>query len=330
MRRCSTLLRGAPVLAAAALLACAPGGADAPAAGDADRAGTRVVFVTHGQAADPFWSVVSNGARAAGDDLGVRVEYQAPTTFDMVQMSNLIEAAAASRPSALVVSVPDADALGPAIRAATEAGIPVLTINSGAEASRALGAVAHVGQDERAAGRVAGERLAGSGARRVLCVNHEVGNAALDRRCDGLREAMVGAGGTVEVLSVDLADPDDTQQRVAGALRSDPTIRAVLTLGPAAAEPTLAALAASGRGDGVAYATFDLTPGVLEALQDGRVLFALDQQQYLQGYLPVVLLITYLETGAVPGAGETIRTGPGFVTQGDAARVVDLARRGIR
>ncbi len=290
----------------------------------------RIVVVTHGQSSDPFWSVVANGARAAAADLGVRVEYQAPASFDMVTMSDLIEAAVASRPAGLVVSIPDPVALGRSIRAAVAAGIPVVSINSGADAYRGLGVLVHVGQTEYEAGRGAGERMAAAGVRRALCVNHEVGNAALDMRCRGLADALEAAGGAVDVLAVELADPDDTQQRIAGALRRDGGIDGVLTLGPAAAGPALDAVGVAGRHGDVALATFDLTPRVLDAVHAGRLLFAIDQQQFLQGYLPVVILVKYVETGAVPGGGDVIRTGPGFVGGDDAARVIELAEKGLR
>lgn len=301
-----------------------------PDAASGDRAGMRIVFVTHGQSSDPFWSVVANGARDAGADLGVRVEYQAPVRFDMVEMSHLIEAATASRPAGLVVSIPDAAALGDAIRAAVATGIPVISINSGDDAYRALGVLAHIGQTEYEAGRGAGERLAGEGVRHALCINHEVGNLALDRRCAGFSDALVAAGGEVRVLAVDLADPEDTEQRVSSAIAADPAIDGLLTLGPNAADPTLAALDGSGRATSIAWAAFDLTPRVLEAVRDGRIRFAIDQQQYLQGYLPVILLVKYLETGTMPGGGSVIATGPGFVTSDNAAAVIDLSARGIR
>jgi simple sugar transport system substrate-binding protein len=295
-----------------------------------DRAGLRFIVVTHGQSADPFWSVVANGARDAGRELGVRVEYQAPTSFEMVEMADLIDAAVASRPAGLVVSIPDPAALAAPIRRAMDAGIPVVSINSGAEASRELGVLAHVGQTEYEAGLVGGERLVAAGVRRAICVNHEVGNVAQDQRCQGLRDALERAGGAVRVLAVQLADPEDTQQRIAGALSADAGVDGLLTLGPAAAAPALAALRASGRAEDVVYATFDLTMDVLAGIADGRIAFAIDQQQYLQGYLPIVILVKYLDTRAVPGGGEMVRTGPGFVTADDAADVVELTRRGLR
>jgi simple sugar transport system substrate-binding protein len=260
----------------------------------------------------------------------VAVSYQAPTSFDMVRMSSLIDAAVAARPAGLIVSVPDADALAASIRAATEAGIPAISINSGDDAWQRLGLLAHIGQTEFEAGQGGGERLAQAGARRVLCVNHEVGNAALDVRCDGLAAALTAAGGTVHVIAVDLADPDDAQQRIAGALAADPAIDGMLTLGPAGAGPALAALRETGGSGRVRFAAFDLAPEVLAAVRDGNILFAIDQQPYLQGYLAVVLLTKYLETAAMPGGGQVIRTGPGFVTAEDAARVIELTERGIR
>ena len=329
----SSIFVGAMLAAAAALAVAACG--DAPgrpgaSTGDPARSALRIVAVTHGVSANPFWSVVINGLDDAGRDMGVRVEYQAPNTFDMVTMSELIDAAVASRPDGLVVSVPDPDALGASIRAAVEAGIPVITINSGGDASASLGALAHVGQAEYDAGFGGGERLAEAGVRRVLCVNQEIGNAALDTRCQGLTDALAEHGVPVSVLAVELADPEDTRQRVAGALLADPTIDGILTLGTTAAEPTLVALRELGRVDDVRFGTFDLSTQVLEAIRDGEIDFAIDQQQYLQGYLPVVLLTLYLETGTVPGGGHAIPTGPGFVTIETAQQVMDLTRRGVR
>jgi simple sugar transport system substrate-binding protein len=290
----------------------------------------RFAAVTHGVAADPFWSVVANGMEDAARELGVRVDYQAVTTFDMVQMSQLIDASVASRPDGLIVSVPDVDALGPSIDAALEAGIPVISINSGGRAFQSLGVLAHVGQPEYESGRQSGERLASAGVQHGLCVNHEVGNVALDFRCQGMEDALAESGGTASVLAVDLADPEDARQRVQGALLADPTIDGILTLATAGAEPTLQALEEVGRIGEIPFGTFDLSPPVLESLLDGGMDFALDQQQYLQGYLPVVFLTKYLETGTIPGGGYPVPTGPQFITAENAMTVMRLSEEGIR
>jgi simple sugar transport system substrate-binding protein len=289
----------------------------------------RIVVVTHGQASDPFWSVVANGVEAGARDMRVTVEYQAPGTFDMVAMAQLIDAAVASQPDGLVVSIPDADALGPSIRAAIEAGIPVISINSGSDVAADLGVLAHIGQTEYEAGYGGGQRMAAAGATNALCVNQEVGNAALDLRCDGFTEAMAEAGGTVSVLAVDLADPTGAQNRISAALSEDPTLDAIFTLGPTGAAPALAALEDEGLLGEMLIATFDLSPEVLEAVRDGNMLFAIDQQQYTQGYLPIVYLTLYLENLNTPG-NLLIPTGPGFVTQDTAAQVIEYSARGTR
>ncbi|MBV8585338.1 MAG: substrate-binding domain-containing protein, partial [Verrucomicrobia bacterium] len=81
----------------------------------------RIVVVTHGQAADPFWKVVRNGAETAARETDCDLEYESPSVFDLQAMSRLIDAAVASKPDALVVSIPDAVVLAKSIRAAVAA-----------------------------------------------------------------------------------------------------------------------------------------------------------------------------------------------------------------
>ena len=289
----------------------------------------RFVVVTHGQASDPFWSVAANGVNAAAEDMGVQVEYQAPETFDMPAMAQLIDAAVASEPDGLVVSLPDADALGPSIQAAVDAGIPVITMNSGSDVFADLGVLVHVGQTEFEAGLIAGQRFAEEGVQNAICINQEVGNVALDLRCEGFFE---GLGSQGEVIPVDLNDPTSSTETVVGVLESDDSIDGVLTLGPTGAEPTITALDQLGKLGSVALATFDLSPEVLQQITDGNMLFAIDQAQYLQGYLPIVFLTKYLETGALPlgSVDRVVLTGPQIVTADTAAQVVDYSEQGLR
>lgn len=282
-----------------------------------------IVVVTHGQANDAFWSVVKNGVDAAAEDTGATVSYRAPETFDMVAMSQLIDAAVNQEPDGLVVSIPDADALRDSIQRAADAGIPVISVNSGSDVAEELGALLHVGQSEFDAGQAAGEELAAMGGTKAICVNQEVGNVALDQRCEGFE---AGFGGPVEVLPTS-NDPTDVESRVRAALDSDPEIDTVLALGAATAgEPALAAVQATGRD--VNLATFDLSAGFLEAVAAGEAAFAIDQQQFLQGYLPVVFLALNAKYGLVPGGD--VPSGPNLVTQDEAAQVVELSAQGIR
>jgi simple sugar transport system substrate-binding protein len=310
---------------AAAMLAAAL----IPTAGSAQQGPFRFVVVTHGQASDPFWSVVKNGVDQGAKDMGVNVEYQAPGTFDMVAMAQLIDAAVASKPDGMVVSIPDANALGPHIKAAVDAGIPVISINSGSDVAQGLGVMTHVGQTEFEAGQGGGTQMSVAGVKHALCVNQEVGNAALDLRCNGFKDTMTKAGASVDVLAVDLANPTDSQQRISAAVQADPTIDGIFTLGPTGAAPALNALQSMGKLGQIKLATFDLSPAVLQAIADGNMLFAIDQQQYEQGYLPIVLLKLFksnLNTIANP----VLMTGPGFVTKDNALKVIDLSKAGTR
>ena len=295
------------------------------AQGNVARKDIRIAVVTHGQASDPFWSVVKNGVDQAATDMGVEVDYNAPETFDMVKMSQLIDAAVASEPDGLAVSVPDADALQESIQKANEAGIPMVTLNSGVDDYEQLGALTHVGQTEFIAGEGAGERLANEGVDNALCINQEVGNVALDDRCAGFEE---GLGGQVEVVAVSLTNPTEAQAKIETVVKQNPDINGMLALGPTGAEPALKALRETGKLQDITLATFDLAPSVLEAIDQGDMAFAIDQQQYLQGYLPIVYLTNYIQYGVVPA--QEVLTGPAFVTEDNAEQVIDLSKKGIR
>lgn len=294
-----------------------------------ERANIRIVVVTHGQAADPFWAVVRKGVEQAAKDMGVQVDYRAPETFDINLMARMIDEAVASKPSGLVVSIPDATVLGPSIQRAVKAGIPVISINSGSEVAEKLGLLAHVGQTEYEAGFGGGERMGASGVKNALCVNQEVGNAALDLRCRGFADALAKIGGTVKVVPITVSDPADAQQRISTALADDPGIDGILALGPTGALPALNVLEEKNLVGKVKLASFDLSPEILDAIQKGDMLFAIDQQQYLQGYLPIVLLTLHMTNLNTLG-NKIVMTGPGFVTSDNAARVLELSREGTR
>jgi simple sugar transport system substrate-binding protein len=107
-------------------------------------------------------------------------------------------------------------------------------------------------------------------------------------------------------------------------------IDGILTLGPTGATPTLQALKATNQIGKIKLGTFDLSPDVLQALAAGQMEFAIDQQQYLQGYLPIQFLVLYKKFGLIPGGGQPILTGPGFVTKDNAQQVIALSKQGIR
>jgi simple sugar transport system substrate-binding protein len=286
---------------------------------------TRVVFVTHGQSGDPYWSVVKNGMDDAAKALGVKAEYLSPETFDMVKMAQLIDAATASKPDGLVVSIPDAAALSEPVKNAVAAGIPVIVVDSGgAKLTKELGGLLYLGQSEYEAGVAAGERVAKLGVKNAVCINQEVGNSSLDDRCNGFAK---GLGVDVPVLQ-GVMDPTEMKSRVLAYLNAHKDVEFMLGCGPTATEPALAALEELGMVGKVKLGTFDLSPVILQAVVDGKVEWGIDAQQYLMGYIPVVMLDLKAKYKLAPIADYP--TGPGFVTKAEAASVIDLAKQGKR
>jgi simple sugar transport system substrate-binding protein len=300
-----------------------------PAATGPARAGggVRIAVVTHGQASSPFWAIVRSGVEAAARQMDVVVDYRAPDVYSLKRMETLIDQAVASRPDGLVVSLPERG-LAPAVRRAVRAGIPVVSINSGSDFYKRLGVLAHVGQPEDRAGFQAGQRLAQAGVRRALCVNQQIGNQGLDARCRGLQRAMHAAGGQARVFAIDDQSPA-TPRKIAAAIRGG-RIDGVLALNATGGMEAVRAVDQIDRSGTVKIGTFDLGPDVLKAVKAGQLLFAVDQQAYLQGYLPVVLLAQRARYGLFPAQGDVIATGPNFVTARDAGKAIELSRRSIR
>jgi simple sugar transport system substrate-binding protein len=314
----SLVVTGGQPPAAAGGRAVAPG-----RTGDA----VRIFVVTHGQASSPFWAIVRNGVEAAARQMDVLVTYRAPDVYSLDRMKAMVDQAIAARPDGLVVSLPE-PGIAPVVRRAVRAGIPVVTINSGSDLSERLGVLAHVGQPEHRAGLLAGRRLAAAGVRRALCVNQQVGNVGLDARCAGLAAAMRAAGGRSTVIGVDDQSPA-TPKRLAATIARD-RIDGLLALNATTGTEAVQAARRAGVAGRVRIGTFDLGPDVLAAVRAGRIRFAVDQQAYLQGYLPVALLTQRARYGLFPQEGGVIATGPHFVTRANAAQAIELSRRSIR
>jgi len=314
------------------LSACASGnqaaGSTSSSSGGTSRH-LKFYVITHGPASDPFWSVVKRGVEQGAKDMGVQAIYEAPPTFDMVAMSHLIDSAVAAHPDGLVVSIPDPNALGPSIKAAVAAGIPVISINAGADVAKSLGILVHVGQDEYQSGFAAGQKMGAAGVKHALCVNQQVGVATLEQRCKGFSDAMKQFGATVKEIGVNGGNPTQTQQTIEAAISHDPTIDGILALGPLGSLPAIKALQDLNKMGQIKLATFDLSPDVLQAIKNGQMLFAIDQQPYLQGYLPIVLLTLY-KTNLNIVANNVIMTGPFFVTSDNVNRVIQLTAQGTR
>ena len=315
---------GALVVGVAAASLCAP----AASAQIKEAKDVHVIFVTHGQANDVYWSVVKNGVEAGQKAMGSQVEYHAPETFDMVQMARLIDAAVAAKPDALVVSIPDTTALKDSIMNAKAAGIPVGVVDTGIDQVPDWGLDLWVGGgSEYNNGVRAGEIMGEAGVKSAVCVNQEVGNVALDDRCNGFKDGLAKTGGTIEVVAVTM-DPTESAGRVEAFISANPGTDGVLALGPSVADPILQRLKETGLIANIKMGTFDLSPVALEAVDKGEMLFAIDSQQYLMGYLPVVFFTMKAMYGTLPTAN--VMTGPAFIMKGQGGNVLSLSKQGIR
>ncbi len=273
----------------------------------------------------PFWSVLKRGAEAAADAVGVELVWQGSNNDPGVQASD-IEAAIAAGADGIAASLPSPDQLIPVLQDAVAAGIPVYTINSGVNDYQTIGATTHVGQTEFIAGQGAGLRYNEAGATKILCGIQEQDNVALGERCDGVADTF---DGEVVASFMDL-DADQTAQEAAinAALSADPDIDAFQGVGPVITLSGLRAADALGRD--LVIGGFDVTPDLLAAIQAGEILFTIDQQQYLQGYLPIILMYLEVTNQNTAGGGLPILTGPGFIDASNADAVVALVDAGTR
>ena len=286
----------------------------------------RIAVITHGDDGG-FWSIVRNGATDAAATLPeVTLDYQG-SAGDAKLQSDMIKAALNQGADALAVSAPDIGAIGSALAEAEAASVPIVTLNSGSDLLDTMAnVITHVGQSEFSAGERAGERLGEQGATKALCILHEVNNIGLQNRCRGAAEGLAEAGGEMVTVQVTgKADPRSTSQEIGAAMAAQ-SPDAVLTLDPDIAMAGLKEVTDRG----ATLATFDLSPDVLEAITAGSIAFAVDQQPYLQGYLPVIFLELAVRNRNEVGAGTLVATGPSFVTEENAATIAPLAEQGTR
>lgn len=280
-------------------------------AATASAEGERYVLVSHAPDSDSWWNTIKNGIALAGQQMNVEVEYRNPPTGDLADMARIIEQAAASSPNGIITTLADYDVLSGPIKAAVDSGVDVIIMNSGTpDQAREVGALMYVGQPEYDAGHAAGLRAKGDGIGSFLCVNHYISSPSSTERCQGFAD---GLGVDLGNQMIDSGqDPAEIKNRVLAYLNSNPDTDAVLTLGPTSADPTLLALEENGMAGQIYFGTFDLGANIVEGIKAGTINWGIDQQPFLQAYLPVVVLTNYHRYGVLPG--NNINSGPGFVT----------------
>ncbi len=314
------------VVLAVILGACAP----ATPAATPPRKEFTFYIVSHGGPADPFWGVVLKGMNDAAKVYPVEAKYFGPEKFSIQELVNLLNSAIAAKPDGLAVTITDPKALDEPLRRAIQQGIPVVAINVAdprPEGER-IPYMFYIGMDEYLGGLRAAQRmLAVRTPKRALCAIHEVGHVGLEARCQGFLDGMKEKNVPVEKLDIG-TDPTKAVEALKAYFTRNPDTDALLTLGPLGTDPAVKFLRENNLVGKVLHGTFDLHPGTLSAIKEGVTLFAIDQQQYLQGYMAITWLYLYKKYGLRPA--NDVLTGPGFVDQSNVGLVEDLIKQGIR
>ena len=312
--------------AAIALAACSGGGGGSATSTSPTLAGaprTTIALVTHQTPGDTFWDLVRRGAEAAAAKDNIDLKYSHDP--DAARQADLVRAAVTTKVAGIAVTLAKPEVMAPAVQVAIATGIPVVAVNSGIADWKAMGVLEYFGQDEMVAGQAAGERFTHEGAKDALCVIHEPGHVGLESRCAGVAK---GFNGRTQILYVDGVDKSTVKRAVMAKLQEDFGIDRILTLG---APIALAALEAVGEANSYArVATFDTNAAVVQAIKNGTVEWAIDQQPFLQGYLAVDSLWLYLINKDVIGGGQPTLTGPSFVDESNIESVAELAEAGTR
>jgi simple sugar transport system substrate-binding protein len=293
-------------------------------AGTADTPRKTVALIAHWGPGVAFADLVRKGAEtaAAKDNIELRVS----TDPEAPNQANFVQAAIDSKVDGIAVTLAKPDAMAPVVKAAIDAGIPVVALNSGFDTWKKLGASTFFGQDDRLAGEQSGRRLAAEGAKKTLCVIHEQGNVSLEARCAGVADGLGGA--VMETLNVNGNDMPSVQATITAKLQQDPSIDHIMTLYSAIAAAAVSAKGASGSQAKVA--TFDTDPQLVNSIKSGQVEWAVDQQPFLQGYLAVDALWLALNNRNTIGGGEAVLTGPSFVDAGNIDAIAELVKKGTR
>jgi simple sugar transport system substrate-binding protein len=332
MRSIRKSMRGLAVVAAlaAALTACSSqGGAQQEQGGGGGGTGGTVggerytiAMVTHEQPGDTFWDRIRAGAEDAAAAHNVELRYsngqQAPEQATLVQ--NAID----SQVDGLAVTLAYIEQVGPAAKAAADRGIPTVAFNAGLERYKEFGAKMYFGSDESLAGQAAGQRLAQDGGQKAICVVQEQGHVALEARCNGVRQTFPNT----ENLYVQGTDLPSVRSTIGAKLQEDPSITHVVTLGAPFALTAIESV--SDAGSQAKVATFDLNVDAARAIQEGRIMFSVDQQPYVQGYMAVTSLWLNLSNGNDMGGGGPVLTGPSFVDQTNIEQIVTYAQNNKR
>jgi len=318
----------APALAGLLVLsACGTAQTNAPSGGDGEQ--IHVYFATFA-IGNAFWGLMERGANEAAAQNGVRVTWTQGTDFSVEETVTRMEAAIAAEPDVMVVTDIDPDAFEPLMQQAQEAGIVVININAPSPNDNPP-YLFYVGADEYLAGRAAGQAVldhSASAPPRAACAIQVQGHIALEARCQGYTDILEDAGVTVDKIDV-AGGPTEAESKAIAYFQANEDAGAIYTLtaGPEAFDPILGVV--QGLDHEVVMITNDTSEAAFTAIQEGDVAAAIDQQPYLQGYLPVIWAKLYVDYAMLPAGGQ-ILTGPFVIDETNVDQIVELTSAGYR
>lgn len=295
---------------------------------EAGGAGKREICAIGG--ADAFFAVVKNGADAAGAAVtaaGSNYTWIPLPNYDNIgpDMVKLIEQAVAQGCTALSVPVWDGAAQTPAIKAAVDAGVNVFMYNSGLPLLEdgSVPALGYFGTDEYKAGLAAGQAFVDNGNKSLLCVNTQPGAVNWQQRCGGAIEAAKAGGMETEELILpaeNFGDAAAISAAVQAKLAQNPNIDSIVTGSAADADAVAETLKSMGVNETVKQGSWDVSANILNRIESGEALFAVDQQGWLQGWYAVSHAWYYDQYAILP-ATNVVLTGPALITADNVATV---------
>jgi simple sugar transport system substrate-binding protein len=278
-----------------------------------------------------FHSYLAKGAEEAGKNLGVKVTYIYPDPLTIPNQTQKIEEAIAAKASGIAVCgwVEDSN-YAEAAAAAHAAGIPIGNASAPPSGKQVRDPkdffLFRTGSDERAAGALTAQRLIAMGVKgRVVISDQLPADSTCRDRANGEIETLKAAGIEAEFLETS-EDPGQESETIVNYLRKHPDTIAATSVCHISSG-LLSAKRDSGRND-LIITGYDLDPEALDAIQDGRQAFTIDQQQFWRGYMPVLLLTHYIKYGLTEA--NYFLTGPTVVDKTNIDQVAKLVTAGYR
>ncbi|MBP9015209.1 MAG: substrate-binding domain-containing protein [Candidatus Atribacteria bacterium] len=299
--------------------------------------GIKIRFFCGGAPGDPFASVVYKGAQFAEEDLGCTVEYVFSGWDPQQMVVQFKEAVASDINGIAIMGHPGDDALEVHIDDAFSKGIVVTSQNTTlprAEAKYKAQGFGYVGQELYESGVTLGKGCVNmfdlkSGDRAMVWGLLSQPTRGL--RTKGVIDALEEAGLVVDYIEISTEVNADAPLGVpifTGYVSSHPDVKLVVTDHGSLTATMQTFFKAAGLGpDDVVGAGFDLSSATLEAIRSGFTDLVLDQQQFLQGYLPILQLCMTIK---YKFAGLHIDTGSGLIHAGNVEAIAPLVEEGIR